>query len=337
MKRWCALLFCLGLSCQPKAAPKPDDFVDMLGQHVAIKTPVTRVVTAGAIPALNAILTVLGKQSTIQNGMPKQLHAARWAMLRKVSPGLTERPVVSSMGPEWTPDYEALSRLSFDVVVLDSPSNATSMRQRGIPAVTVRWAGADSVKDVMLSLGKLTGASDRARSYVEYYDSLLQRVAARLKPEQPHPSVLYVRLDNFTLPIVTNARDIVQRAGGRYAVDPATVSDHGTFSHEQLMAWDPEVLFVWSPGELERLKSDTRYAELRAVKDHQIYALPMGTHLWLHYSPEVPLGVLWVAHVLHPEAFPEAELEQELTAFYTKFYSYGLSPEEVAGILAGHP
>ena len=43
----------------------------------------------------------------------------------------------------------------------------------------------------------------------------------------------------------------------------------------------------------------------------------------------------WASHLLHPDLFPDLEIEQKVKDFYKTYLGYELTNEEVALIMAG--
>ncbi|GJM22254.1 MAG: hypothetical protein DHS20C15_21690 [Planctomycetota bacterium] len=78
----------------------------------------------------------------------------------------------------------------------------------------------------------------------------------------------------------TTSHEILRFAGLRDLAAEAGLVDHPSFSFEQLLAADPDVLVVGradsgaAGSTLETLHSDPRLAELRAVREGRVLALP---------------------------------------------------------------
>jgi len=106
---------------------------------------------------------------------------------------------------------------------------------------------------------------------------------------------------------------------------------------EQIIAWNPEVVLVGGVIPTAGVTSDPRWKPVRAVMDKRIYPCPEGVFLWGHGSSELPLFVMWLAKVLHPEKFRDLDLKSETREYYRRFYHYRLSDDEVRRILQRIP
>ena len=75
-----------------------------------------------------------------------------------------------------------------------------------------------------------------------------------------------------------------------------------------------------------------RYAAISAVKDDQVYLTPSGVFYWDMGLQKILL-VMYMAKTIHPEAFTDLDMEQEIMEFYSEFYGYDLSREDAHRIL----
>lgn len=304
---------------------------DMAGRRVEIPAKVERVVTLGGTPAVNAFLFALGEADLIQNGMPRFMAAKTWKYQTVFGPQLVGRPIVSDAGPEWAPRLEVLATLPHDVVFVVDATSAELLARRGFTVVSLDWHSPDSIKDTIILVADIVGVPERARAYVATYDALLAQVRTAIATETWHPRTLYLKVAGFMLPMVTTATWMIESAGGvNVARD---LPDHARISAEQVLAWNPEVIFVWSRDEVALLEGDPRLAEVDAVRHHRIHVVPMGAHMWTHYTPEQPLAVLWAASRFYPQRFRATDLHETVRRFYADFFRTHLDDEQLAEIL----
>jgi len=326
------LLFSLG---QALAAPPTRTVTDMAGRQVRVPSEIRRVVTAGGTPAINAFLVALGRADLIVNGLPQPMRG-RWKLQQLFVPA-ANGPVVSGMGPSWTPDLEALRTLPHDLVLVDNEQTARMLERRGFTTFCLLWKGPDSVLETMRVLGELLNRRKQADAYERYYRKNLERVRAEVGalPVEQRPRALFCRLEPLSLPMVSTARMLIERSGGRYGAVGTLPADHAAITLETLLVWNPDLLFVWSPEDVTRAYTDQRFASLRAVKQRRVFAMPMGLHPWSNYTPEQAPGILWMAKMLYPDRFNQLSPSDETMAFYRQFCSKQLSNQQVSTILLG--
>ena len=311
------------------------ELVDMAGRTIVLEAPVERVATVGGTPALNAFIFAMGKAGTIRNGvgdspfrkMPFWKHQAYFL------PEIFTLPQVSSNPPEWLPDFEAIARMHPDIALVNNAAAAELLERRGVKAAVMTWKGPQSVKKSIDFLGELFDERAKAEAYDAYYDAAIARVSRAMQGYGgPRKSAVYLRLEPLSMPMVSTANYLFEKAG---AATPASEvkAEHATIGLEKLMAWNPDVLFVWSKKDKKVAYEDQRFADLKAVRDKQVYVIPMGAHLWTHYTPEQPLAILWCAKTLYPERFKSLDMKEEARRFYATFMQKRLSDAQLASIL----
>ncbi|MDQ8700842.1 ABC transporter substrate-binding protein [Hyphomicrobium sp. LHD-15] len=306
---------------------------DMAGRTVRVPDRISRVATIGAVPVLNSFVFALGQSATIANNLPPNLGGARWRFQYVVAPDLAKRPVVqSSEGPI----VEGVVQASPDVVLTMDRKTVDLMERVGIPAIFLSWRQPDDVKDVMRLLGELYQRQDAAEAYCRYFDDTLAKVSARteaLSLEQ-RPRVLYASLDRLTQPHRI-AEWWIEKAGGRSVTDNGRTAEAFNFSIEQVLDWNPEVIFVSAEREIAAAYANPVLASVSAIKNRRVYAVPMGVHVWGNRTVEQPLTVLWAAKLIHPDTFGDTALESEVRSFYENFLGTSLSDEDIREILEG--
>ncbi len=326
-----ALFFLLIVSLHVAFGLESKTIVDMYGRTVNIPSTVHSVVTAGGTPAVNSFVFALGAQDTITNGLPGAIDGKNWKMQTLFAPKLASLPTVSNGGPEWDINVEALHTIAHDVVFVVNQNSAESLAQKGFCVVALQWSTPYSVKETMTLLGEILGLQNRAAAYNDYYDRTLRFVAQKVAHVSHRPKALYLRYTNFSLPMVSTATWMIEHAGGINVA--ANVKDHATISIEQLLTWNPDFLFVWNTQEKEAIYRDKRLLGLNAIQNQKVFAMPMGSHVWTHYTPEQPLAVLWAAEKFFPLAFQDVSIPQEIVSFYTTFFGVTLDEEHVGKIL----
>jgi iron complex transport system substrate-binding protein len=108
-----------------------------------------------------------------------------------------------------------------------------------------------------------------------------------------------------------------------------------TFSLEQVLSWDPEIIIVTTEPAIAATYADSRLANVSAIKNRRVYAVPMGAHVWGNRTIEQPLTILWAAKLFHPELFKDIVIEDEVRSFYSTFFKTSLRNDDIKTILAG--
>jgi iron complex transport system substrate-binding protein len=190
------------------------------------------------------------------------------------------------------------------------------------------------------------GAPSRAKQFSSYYDSNVALVQAKTGslPSSSRPTVYYGPGPNPTTTVGTGniITASINEAGGQNiaAVHGIGASQGGSFAFptinpEDLLTWNPQVIVTISPKIKQQFTSSPQYSALGAIRDHRINACPTGISAWCASGPEAALQPLWIAKTLHPDLFPNLNLAAAVKDFYSKFYSYQLSDQQVSTLLNG--
>jgi iron complex transport system substrate-binding protein len=313
------------------AAAQQRQVTDMAGRTVALPARVARVVTLGSLPVLNSFVFTMGEARSLVNGLADfaKLH---WKYQTVFAPQLNGQPTMQQ--PNREPNVEAILLARPDVVLTMHRESVGALETRGVPVVYLAWREPEDVKACVRLLGEVFGKPDRAASYAQYFDATLARVAAALRDVSARPRVLYLQPGTLTQPRLI-AEWWIPAAGGISVTDDGRKAESRTFSLEQVMLWDPDILIVTDPKDVSLVGTDKVFKQLKAVRAGRVHVAPVGAHTWANRTAEQPLTVLWAAKTFHPERFADLDLAAETAAFYQRFFDHALSNAQVTEILSG--
>jgi iron complex transport system substrate-binding protein len=307
----------------------------MAGRDVVISDHISRIATIGPVPVLNSFVFALGEAKSLVNGLPPNLSGPRWKLQYLVDPDLAQRPVLQGGGG--APLVEGLLETRPDIVLTMDRQTIDLVARAHTPAVFLAWRQPEDVKAVMRLLGQIYGKAEAAETYCSYFDATLGKIAARLA-QQPaqRPRVLYASLKRMTQPHLI-AEWWIAKAGGRSVTEGERPTEALTFSREQVLAWDPEVMIVSSAAEVADAYADPRLATVSAIRNRRVAVIPTGVHLWGNRTVEQPLTVLWAAQLIHPDLFRDWDIRDEIGSFYATFFKTPLTKPQVEEMLGGRP
>jgi len=233
-------------------------------------------------------------------------------------------------------NIEAVATLDPDLIVSSARASwADQVREMQFPLFLVEIETPEQVEEAMLLYGQLLGpnALARAEAWIAYYNAIYARVTqqtATLAGED-RPNVLFHGSDLLRVASGEMYQsDMIAVAGGVSASGELT-GYWNDVNLEQIVTWDPDMIFLPGYGDVTRdiLLENPEYQALRAVQDGAVYDLPKLVAPWDIPGPDSALGLLWMAHTLHPDlvAF---DCAAETQSFYRTFYDYQLLEEEVA-------
>ncbi len=311
---------------------------DMAGRRVRLPIRPRRIATVGGVPAMNSFLFALGAGEAIVNGLPNFARKPQWRMQTVLAPHLAKQP--ATQGAHAVPQVETLLQLRPEVVFTMMPQHLPLLERAGLPAVYLSWKEAEaepatSIRHTMHLMGECLGREEQAAAYRDWFDTVLDSVTERVDglPDSVRPRVLFCHLRTFSQQFrIVN--DWIAAAGGLSVTrDLPHDNDHLSLSLEQVLAWDPEVLLLWSPADRERLENDPRLRHLRAVREGRVHVAPSGAHPWASWTAEHPLMVRWAAQHFFPDRFSQEELRRTVRDFYTHFYQHPMDVRAVQRLL----
>jgi iron complex transport system substrate-binding protein len=198
--------------------------------------------------------------------------------------------------------------------------------------------------------GNLYGgeAKERAKAFVDYFDSKLNFIKSRLDklPASERPTVVHI--SSYPPLIVDGGPSLIGewiKLGGGTDAAASVSGTHVSVSIEQLLAWNPDVLIIQTPGGdlglaansaqsvIDTLAKAPGWKDLQAVKNHRVHFNPQGMYPWDRFGPEEALHIQWVAKTLHPDLFKDLDMRAETSNFYKTFFNYTPSDTELDQIL----
>lgn len=219
-----------------------------------------------------------------------------------------------------------------------------ALAKLGIPVVYLGLEDPEQYRKDIACLGTILGNPDRAAAINGFYRQRLGRIERGLAglAEKDKPSVILAMTISRGAKIAVEVPAIpwmqsvqVRLAGGKPVWEEAAAATSGwtVVNLEQIARWNADriILVVWHTMDprktLEDLKADTRWRELRAVREGRLRAFPSDIYGWDTPDPRWILGLAWLAKVFHPGRFAGLDMKTEVAAFYLDLY--GMTAKDV--------
>jgi len=317
---------------QPSAPFETRVVTDLMGRDVVLPDHVDKVVVIGSIPVLNSIVTAMGAGDTIASKIPESYSSDKFAYQMVFAKGM-ENGTVVQQGSDV--NIEEIKKIDPDVVFTLDKKQVDLMEKYDVTVFYLTWWDEPAVemkKKTITKVGEVFGRPDRARTYNDYLDTKIRFIEDRIAdvPYEQRPEVLmcnYKSLSSFS-----SAQWWIEKAGGRDV--SRELKGSSTFDMEKLLAWDPDYIIVYDSMGYADIYDDIRLSGVKAVKDQNVYVIPAGMGPWLA-TAEQPLAMQWAAKLFYPDKFGDVDIEREMQWFYTTFYDYDLSDQEISEMLAG--
>lgn len=319
------------------SAPATREVIDMAGRTVKLRQEIKRLCTLGSVPMMNTFIESLGAGRLIYN-QPTKFHDiyGRWKMHLEFAPQIVNGPHFQSPSHELL--IEKILEADNDVCVTNQRPILETLDRVGVPTVFVDWSTVERMMDSVTMMGKVLHEEERAATYIRYFHETKERLTALGKsiPPSKRLTVLYgtQMLQQFRVP--GNLTEAWLEAVGANSVTKNIHADgRREYDIEELLKWDPEVIFLTNHKTAEELKKNPIYKNVRAVKNNAIVLAPVVGHMWSGVTVEAPVVACWMMHKLYPELMPKEQLVKEIRYFYKTFFAYEMSDRQIDDIIAG--
>lgn len=331
----------LSLACLPAVSHAERQVTDQLGRQVTIPDRVDRVVvlqhqTLNLLVQINATHKIVG----ILANWKQQLGDGYASLV----PALNTLP---TLGDLTHVDLEKLVALHPQVVFVTNYAPREmidQIQQLGIATIAIslragdvqqqgqlnpqltneEQAYNDGLKQGIRLIGTVVSQPQQATDLINATFSRRQLTDSRLKSIPPTQRVrVYMANPDLTTYGSGKYTGLMMAHAGALNVAAQTVKGYKQVSMEQVLAWDPQVIFVQDryPQVIDQIMHQPEWQAIDAVKNHRVYLMPEYAKAWGYPMPEaMALGELWMAKKLYPEKFSDINMQQQADSWYQRFY-----------------
>ena len=207
----------------------------------------------------------------------------------------------------------------------------TLQKKTGIPVVSLHYGDLGTNRELVYQalqlMGRVLGKSSRAEEVISFFDAHIQRLAQKCAqiPESEQPTV-------FVGGVAFKGPHGFQSTEPGYpafefipAVNLAARSSpagpelrHSIVAKEQIMMWDPEILFLdlatlqmgQESGGLHELQHDPAYRALTAVRKGRVYGL-LPYNWYATNFGSVLANAYFIGSVLYPQRFADVQVTEK--------------------------
>lgn len=313
--------------------------VDSIGRKVAVPKKVERI---GCLYAFSGHVTaMLGRGKDIVavvNGLKRDI------LLNQLNPNIANAavPIASSKI-----NIEELISAKPDIVFIQGDTandegEIAKLEDSGIPYLVVEFNSIKEQQYAVEIIGKAIGEVDKAKKFNDFYQRTINRVSKIVKSIPNYEKVrIYHSVNEATRSDTKDSlpAEWTEIAGARnvsVGEDLKLIDNKNFASLEQILLWNPDVIFVNEDGVADYILSNNQWSSLNAVKNKKVFQLPQGISRWGHPGGlETPMAILWTAKILYPDKFKDVDMVSETKGFYQEFFNYKLNDDLAKKILSG--
>ncbi|MDE9782131.1 ABC transporter substrate-binding protein [Escherichia marmotae] len=337
-KLFLLMIFLLSLSFTTQAERT---FTDQIGREVKVPDKVDRIVvlqhqTLNLLVQMNATDKIVGVMSNW-----KQQLGSNYARL---APELVSK---ASLGDLTHVDAEKLVALHPQVVFVTNyapQEMIDKISSLGIPAVAIslrhddegeknklnptmadeKQAYVKGLYEGIMLIGNIINKPEEAKALIKATENGRNIVSERLQ-NLPEEKRIRAYMANPELTTYGSGKytGLMMKHAGAVNVAASTIKGFKQVSMEQVIAWNPQVIFVQNryPGVVNEIRSNPQWQVIDAVKNHRVYLMPEYAKAWGYPMPEaMGIGELWMAKKLYPEKFNDIDMHKIANDWYRKFY-----------------
>ncbi|MFW6384627.1 MAG: ABC transporter substrate-binding protein [Halodesulfurarchaeum sp.] len=259
------------------------------------------------------------------------------------NPELQELPVV---GPHKGGDPELIANEEPDVVLATyfTGGTATELQEKiDTPVVVIKASSRarhrlEGLYEDLRFAAKIIGKPDRAKTVVEYFEDERATLADRTGDvsDDERVGVYYAGRSSSGGGGATSTQHPLASFSFVNADNVAdSVEGHADVSREDLLTWDPAVIFVAESNldQVTEALSEETYENIRAVENDRVYGL-LPTRFYGNLYGSTIANAYYVGSVLYPDRFEDvtpSEKADEIFEFLVGSGVYGALAEQYGG------
>lgn len=260
-------------------------------------------------------------------------------------------PVIGGWYGTETGNYETLISMDPDIVIegyntQGDVNDTILVRQESFGSIPV-VAIDGSITYIMRSeptieyVGTLLDRERQADKLIDFRNSILSEINDTIKdiPENQKVHVYYAEGPKglATDPSGSQHSQVIDICGGINVANCTLTPGNGmtSVSMENVIAWNPEVILTSNTQFYNSVYSDPLWENIDAVKNKRVYLAPQNPFCWIDrpQGPHLIIGTAWTAKMLYPYQFSDMDLESLTREFYSDFFHYDLTDEELNSLL----
>ena len=352
MKKLIALLLVLVLlaGCAPAATVENTrTVIDHDGVSVTLPEKVERIVVCDILPLPSVLAVFFDSAEKIVGMSGTSMSAAKNGLLGELYPEILDAETGFIDGS--TVNTEELMKLQPDVVFYNASRKelGEQLRKAGFPAVAIsvnKWDYdcIETLNQWAALLGEIFPENDRREAVAAYSGKIYNLVQDRVREIPERKQVLFLYQYSEANLLTSGQKFFGQwwadAIGAENVAHELSTDNSVSVNMEQVYAWNPEMVFITNfttagPDDLyENTVGVYDWSGVQAVRDRQVYKMPLG--MYRSYTPgaDTPVTLLWMAKTAYPELFADIDILEETKAYYREVFGVELTDTQAASIFA---
>jgi iron complex transport system substrate-binding protein len=220
---------------------------------------------------------------------------------------------------------DSITALGIPVVAISLRHDEPGEKAKMNPSIRDEEMAYDKgLREGITLIGEIINKPAEAKALITATDEGRKIVSDRLK-DVPAEKRIRAYMANPELTTYGSGKytGLMMLHAGAVNVAAATVKGFKTVSMEQIIAWDPQVIFVQDryPSVVNEINNSPQWQAIDAVKNHRVWLMPDYAKAWGYPMPEaMGIGELWMAKKLYPQKFQDVDMNKLANKWYQRFY-----------------
>lgn len=325
---------------------------DHNGNEVTVPAKIDSIVVCDIYPLPSVLAVFFDSAEKLTGIAPQSMKAAKNGLLSELYPEILDAKTDFIDGTNV--NIEELLTLDPDVVFYSADNTALGeqLTGAGLAAIAISASKWDYDAIVTLDnwielLGEMFPENSRTAQVSDYSKKVLEKVTERTKDlsESEKKKVFFLFQYNDAKITTSGKRFFGQwwaDAIGAVNVGEVLDTDNSTaVNMEQIYEWDPEKIFItnFNEAQPEDLYSSTGahdWSLITAVKDREVFKMPLGMYRSYTCGVDTPITLLWLAKATYPELFEDIDIIEETKNYYNEVFGIDLTDDQ-AGMIFSPP
>ena len=324
---------------------------DHAGNSVEVPNVINRIVVADIYPMASVLTVFFDSAEKIVGMAAPCMSAAKNGLLSELYPEILNAKTDFIDGTNV--NIEELLKLNPDVVFYSAGSKeeGEAYKNAGIPAIAIspgKW-GYDAIETLnqwIETLVQLFPENNKAKVVRDYsektYKMVQERVAGLSDADKVKVFFLFQYSDSN---IMTSGKKFFGQwwcdaIGAKNAAEELEKDNSVAVNMEQIYAWNPELIFItnFNTAKPDDLYNNTvgsyDWSEIEAVKNKQVYKMPLGMYRSYTCGVDTPVTLLWLAKTVYPSLFEDIDITAETKKYYQEVFGITLTDEQANKIFS---
>lgn len=318
--------------------------IDHDNKEVTIPKKLDRIVVADLNPMPALLSLFLGDSSSIVGMNDISLDAAKNGIIGELFPNLLKVDTSFFKGSEL--NVEQLLKLEPQLVLITA-GNAKlreSIENAGIPVVAFSVGNwnydiIETYENWIKLLCDIFPANDNLIDVTEYSKDVMNLVQERVSTlDKDEIKDIFFLFQYDEKRIVTSGNNFFgqywSQSVGANNVAGEIDGGNSPVTMEQIYSWQPDTIFITNftkaqPEDLyENTFGDNDWSLVEAVRNKEVYKMPLGSFRSYSVSADMPITLLWMAQRTYPKLFDDIDMTKEVMEFYKTVYNVDITEQQ---------